>query len=255
MTNMQTLTSNFQLPALNHQLPITLDDGLVLRAARAEDTDALAEHNAGWLGNDPYDAMLIAAWTRDFVSEKHPTCGPENVFIVEETQAKKIVSSMCLIPQSWTYAGISFGVGRPEAVATHPDYRSRGLVRKMFEVLHAQSAAMGHLLQGITGISWFYRQFGYEYALDLSGGKFVFFDQIESLPPNDAYRLCAMTLDDIPFVARLYERDCARSLVACVRDEKIWRHMLVGYGRDNADATSAFRVALHRTICEAVDDA
>ena len=36
--------------------------------------------------------------------------------------------------------GIAFGVGQPEYVVTLPDYRNRGLIRKLFEMLHAQQA-------------------------------------------------------------------------------------------------------------------
>ena len=55
--------------------------------------------------------------------------------LVEDTRTGQVVSTMCLIPQTWTYAGIPFAVGRPEAVATHSDYRKRGLGMKMIRVL------------------------------------------------------------------------------------------------------------------------
>ena len=42
-------------------------------------------------------------------------------------------------------------------------------MRKQFDVIHAVSAQRGELMQGITGIPWYYRQFGYEMALDLEG--------------------------------------------------------------------------------------
>ncbi len=155
------------------------------------------------------------------------------MFIVEDTQ--KIVSTLCLIPQRWTYAGIPFTVGRVEAVATHPDYRRRGLVRKLFDAAHTQSAALGHLAQGITGIHWFYRQFGYEYALELGGGRIAYFSAIPAARESAPYRLRALTLDDIPFAARLYDRDCARSLVACPRTDALWRHILFGYSADSGE--------------------
>ena len=45
--------------------------------------------------------------------ESHPIIGPANTLIVEDTRAEKIVSTMILIPQTWSYAGIPVGVGRP----------------------------------------------------------------------------------------------------------------------------------------------
>jgi len=62
-------------------------------------------------------------------------------------------------------------VGRPELVGTHPDYRRRGLIRAQFKIIHQWSAARGHAMQAITGIPWYYRQFGYEMALELHGSR------------------------------------------------------------------------------------
>lgn len=215
--------------------PLDLGDGLILRTATPDDTDALAKFNAANLGNDPIDEAFVGAWTRDLISETHPAVGPTNVFIVEDTRARKIVSSLCLIPQMWTYGGIPFGVGRTEAVSTDPDYRNRGLVRELFKALHAKSEALGHLVQGVTGIPYFYRQFGYEYAIDLGGGKQTLFASLPTLKESEPepYRLRAMTVDDIPFAARLYARDGARSLVVCPRDESFWRFLLTGYSPDS----------------------
>ncbi len=223
-------------------LPRDLGGGLVLRSAIAADSEPLAQFNGRIHGRDHFDPM-VAAWTRNLISESHPSCGPSNITVVEDTNKHTIVSSMCLIPQTWTYAGIPFQVGRPEAVGTDPAYRRRGLVRAQFEVHHRRSAAMGHHVQAITGIPWYYRQFGYEYALDLGGGRFV---DLASIPPlktgeNERYRVRAMTADDVPFAARLYDRDAARWLVACPRPDWLWRHMLFGYSEDSF-ANRPFRI-------------
>jgi len=218
-------------------LPHDLGDGLALRFATPADIEPLAQFNGTFLGDKEGEFEAgIAAWTRDFVSEAHPTCGPGNVTVVENTRAGgKIVSTMCLIPQTWTYAGIPFSVGRPEAVATEPAYRRRGLVRAQFEVHHARSAAMGHQVQAITGIRWYYRQFGYEYALDLDGGRAIPLSTIPALKEGEteAYRLRPMTMDDLPFAAPLYERECARWLVACPRPDWMWRYQLVEASADS----------------------
>ena len=142
-----------------------------------------------------------------------------------------------MITQSWTYDGIPFPVGRPEAVGTDPDYRRRGLVRAQFEVLHAKSDAAGHLVQGITGIPWYYRQFGYEYALELDGGRWVYPSLIKPLKEGEVepYRFRPMTIDDLPFVMPLYDRDCARSLVACPRPDWLWRRMLTEVSSESVD--------------------
>src|SRR5512144_1979310 len=195
-----------------------LGDDLRLRFATADDIEPLAQFNGRIHANEGFNAF-VAQWTREFASPSHPTCGPENVTLVEDAQTGQIVSSMCLIPQTWTFEGIPFPVGRPEAVGTDPAYRRRGLVRAQFDVLHAQSDAAGHLAQGITGIPWYYRQFGYEYAIDLGGGRCVYPANIPALKPGEveAYHLRLATPADIPFVVQMYDGECARSLVACPR--------------------------------------
>ena len=50
---------------------------------------------------------------------------------------------MNLISQTWSYAGIEFGVGWPELVATLPEYRQRGLIRTQFEEIHRWSEERG----------------------------------------------------------------------------------------------------------------
>ena len=114
----------------------------------------------------------VAAWTHDLLTRPHPTLRPDDFTIVEETATGRIVSSLNLIPQTWSYEGIEFGVGRPELVGTLPEFRNRGLVRLQFEEIHKWSAERGDMVQAITGIPYYYRLFGYEMALDLAGRRF-----------------------------------------------------------------------------------
>lgn len=201
-----------------------LGDGLILRFATVDDIEPLAQFN-GRIHGDGGFSQAIAEWTREFTSPAHPTCGPNNVTVVVDTHTQQIVSSMCLIPQVWTFDGVPFSVGRPEAVGTDPAYRRRGLIRAQFDVLHAKSDREGHLAQGITGIPWYYRQFDYEYALELDGGWCVYPSLIPALQEGEteAYHCREAVLADLPLVMELYDRDCARSLVACPRTEAEWR--------------------------------
>ena len=46
--------------------------------------------------------------------------------------------------------------------------------------LHARSAARGQLIQTIDGIPFYYRQFGYEYALESFGGRRVYWSAVDA---------------------------------------------------------------------------
>jgi hypothetical protein len=78
--------------------PYNLGDGLRLRFATVDDIEALAQFNGRIHGNEGFNAF-VAQWTREFAAPSHPTCGPDNVTLVEDTTTGQIVSSMCLIPQ------------------------------------------------------------------------------------------------------------------------------------------------------------
>jgi hypothetical protein len=103
-------------------------------------------------------------------------------------------------------------------------------MRAQFEEIHRWSAERGHLLQSITGIPFYYRQFGYEYAIPLGGARTGAAFQIPDLQADsdEPFIVRKATVSDIPFLSQLYEQGCQRSLVACIRDESVWRYELEG---------------------------
>ena len=216
-----------------------LGNGLILRRSTVEDTEALVAFHAD-IHREP-DASeteeYVAAWVRDLMRGDHPTFGVDDFTIVEDTRAGAIVSSLCLISQTWSYSGIEFGVGRPELVSTHPDYRNRGLIRAQFEEIHRWSAARGERVQAITGIPYFYRQFGYEMALTLGGYRLGYKPHIPKLKDGEEepYRLRPAVEADLPFMAEVYRHGTGRYPVACLRDEAMWRYELTGQHEKNAN--------------------
>jgi hypothetical protein len=206
-----------------------LGGNLILRRSTSEDAEALGKFN-GLIHADPGEGFAehVATWVKDLLSGRHPTFHPDDFTLVENTATGEIVSCLCLIDQTWAYEGIPFGVGRPELVGTLADFRRRGLVRKQFEVIHRLSAERGHMAQIITGIPWYYRQFGYEMAVNLGGGRVVYLPGIPSLKQDEeepfAYRDAAEK--DLHFITELYNHSTKRSLLSGVRDEAIWRYNL-----------------------------
>ena len=218
-----------------------LGDGLVLRRATAADVEAPTAFNAEVFRNEgaaePNEP--IAIWTRDLMQGRLPTFQVGDFTVVEDTHRGAIVSSLNLISQTWSYTGVWFGVGRVELVGTDPAYRRRGLVRAQFDVVHQWSADRGELVQAITGIPWYYRQFGYEYALALDGARG---GSVTDLPPPldpsaEPYRIRPATADDVPFIGELDEHVRRRYLVTAVRDAALWRYEIEGRSKGSVDRT------------------
>ncbi|MGI8690031.1 MAG: GNAT family N-acetyltransferase [Thermomicrobiales bacterium] len=222
-------------------LPRDLGDGLMLRRATEEDTEKLADFNAEVHQDLGEPDVGIDVWTRDMMCGDHPTTGAGDFLIVEDTHNGAIASSLCTIAQRWSYAGIPFGVGRPEMVGTHPDYRRRGLVRAQFDVIHQWSAERGEAVQAIGGIPWYYRQFGYEVALELDAGRFGHLANVPDLGADETepFRVRPAMEADLSFIARAYEHGMRRGRIACLRDAAQWRYDLLGHS-----PTSDYRLNL-----------
>ena len=214
--------------AMHSDLPLRLGDGLVLHWATRDDIDPLAQFNIRvHSDNADQPEAWLGDWTRDLMSGDHPTTSFEDfTVVVDSNHGRKIVSSLCLISQQWTFEKIPFGVGRIELVGTDPAYRRRGLVRRQMEVIHKLSAANGELIQAITGIPWYYRQFGYEMALNLDGGRKLFWARPgnDKNPQNETFDLRPAAPTDIPLLQELFKINCERSLLRLHRTRAEWAY-------------------------------
>ncbi|MEA2574379.1 MAG: hypothetical protein QOH93_1677 [Chloroflexia bacterium] len=213
-------------------IPQDLGDGLVMRKARPEDHTSLADFHANNLLDidevGPNEGLH--AWMLDLMSGEHPTFRPGDFVLVEDTKAGKIVSSIGHISQVWTYEGVPFKFGQPEIVSTNPAYRRRGLVRAQFNEVHRWSALRGELVQGITGIPWYYRQFGYEMTINLGGGRLGFKPQVPKLKEGETepYRFRRAVPEDVPLFLEMYKQATSQSMLASIRDEALWRYDVEG---------------------------
>lgn len=214
-----------------------LPSGLTLRRSSRLDASPLSEFNALIHSDTDEPDFRVAAWTQDLLSGNHPTFHEDDFTIIEDPATGKIVSALNLISQTWTYGGIPFKVGRPELVGTDPAYRNRGLVRYQFDVIHEWSRQRGELVQGITGIPYYYRQFGYEMALNLGGGRIGGTFTLPTLKKDSSepFLIRPALETDLTFIAKLAEEGSRRSLINAQRDESMWRYELNGRRAENVN--------------------
>jgi hypothetical protein len=207
-----------------------LDDGLLLRQATINDMGKLAAFNALIHGYSSSYGDRIAHWTKELISGNHPTTKAEDFILVEDSKTGEIVSSINLISQTFRYADIEFPGGRVELVGTHPNFRRRGLVRAQFDAVHQLSKHYGHQIQIIEGIPWFYRQFGYEPALESGGGRQGYISDLIKQEGNkeDLYNVRFATERDISFIDEAYETSSHRYLVTGQRSQTQWNYEIQG---------------------------
>jgi hypothetical protein len=210
--------------------PLEIEPGIILRRGCKRDAEKLAEFNGRIHGDDEDEKRRVAIWSRDLVKGLHPSIRPEDFTIIEEKKSGKILSSMNLISQIWTYDGIPFRVGRPEVVGTDPEYRHRGLVRSQFNAVHVWSRSRGEMVQAITGIPFYYRQFGYEMTVELDNWRAGYEANVPALKKDETekYLFRKATIEDIPYLQKSYVKSQQRYRLCCKRDRKIWEYDLTG---------------------------
>jgi hypothetical protein len=215
---------------LTHTQPYQRDlgDGLVLKSVSDErDAHRVAE----------FDGVIHDPGVRDMARElilNHPDTKPEHWLYVEDTATSQIVSSICLIPWKLRYEDVELNAGEVGIVGTLESYRRRGLVRELFcrhaELLRQDSYDLSH----IQGIPYFYRQFGYEYALPLEGGWRVDLHTVlnldegtcETLTFRQAETTGAAGEQDLQTLVRLYDAAAQDLSISVQRDESAWRYLL-----------------------------
>lgn len=150
----------------------TLPAGLRLRRGQKEE-DVRAVLEAHLASFDDEDRLVL-----EWKLLHRPHRCPADLLLVEEASSGRVASSVSLVKQTWAYEGIPLAVGEVGIVSTRPEYRKRGLVRALFQAYHRLALCEGCLLSVISGIPYFYRQFGYAYALPMGGGWRLNTDQI-----------------------------------------------------------------------------
>jgi hypothetical protein len=107
------------------------------------------------------------------------------------------------------------------------------LVRAQFEEIHRWCEARDLPVQAITGIPYFYRQFGYEMALDLSGRRYGFEPYVPGLKKGEReiYRIRPANDADLRFITKLYAQAQKRYAISCVRRMDMFAWDLHGHSR------------------------
>ena len=166
--------------------------------------------------------------TIDRLLRHHPEVSYDDFFLVEDTATGRIASTTCLVPWHCRYEEAELRLAQLEVVATHPDYRRRGLVRAQIAHFHHRASEQGYELCAIAGIPYYYRQFGYSYALDQGRGSVVPAFVIPSLPPGqeESFRLRRAVESDAGTLARLYDEAMHPIGFHDTRSLDFWRYLL-----------------------------
>lgn len=144
-----------------------------------------------------------------------------------------VVSTITLVPQTWSLGGVPLEVANLEFVATDPDYRRRGLVQALHRRFEEMARAGGALLSSVMGIPSFYAQFGYTYGAPLGRGLSLAARETEGIiaadplrNPGRGLRVREAAPTDLEGILPLWEERTRALDLAAVRDRAVWKHLL-----------------------------
>jgi predicted acetyltransferase len=139
-----------------------LADGLILRCAEESDVERLIEHAKAVF--EPTEVPFLHR-----LITFHPGFRYSDSFVVADKSSNRIVSFLCLIRSICVLQGVELQVGQMHMVGTLADHRHRGLIRALNAAFEDRVTEYNLDLLVIAGIPYFYRTFGYEYAIPLGG--------------------------------------------------------------------------------------
>lgn len=197
----------------------TLANGLTLRTvSTAEELDRVAGLSAA------IHEESVGEMTRKIFA-RHPLVSGRDLAYIEDGQGE-VIATLCLIPWTLRFGPVDLPAAELGIVGTQENWRGRGLNRELMGYFWQRCEERGALLSIIQGIPYFYRQYGYEYAmLPLEGGYRIQPDQIPA-PPAAGYSTRLAAANDIPLLARLYDAWAGALDLSAARGEAVWRYLL-----------------------------
>ena len=197
-----------------------MQNGFILKSIQSEqDIDRLALFNKRIHEGEDLETlvrMLIAA---------HPYGMPHHWLFIENAQDDRIVSSVALIPWKISFCGVTLPVAELGFVGTDPAFRRQGLTRLLIEQFHRTVERDGFVCSFLQGIPFFYRQFGYEYALPLETHVNL---KLSRIAAHQSSRLSVrlMRREDLPVIGALYTTCMEAYPIHTKRSAAVWKYLL-----------------------------
>lgn len=159
----------------------------------------------------------VRSITRRFV-EHHPDMNREHIFMVK--QGDRVVAGLLLIPQVWRLGEAKLKVAEMGCVGTDPVHRRKGVQWILNDEFDKYAIEQGFDLCVLAGIPYFYRQFGYQYAVELDYSTEI---NLGKIPDNETeIRVEDFTEEHIEKADIFLRRAQEGYLVHSVRTEDIW---------------------------------
>lgn len=212
-----------------------LGNGLVMRPAMAADKNAIKDTVEKTFGKEvgPIVEKLFTY---------HPDFPVSDHFLIMDTKKNQVVSYFCLSRSTCVLNGTKFTVGAMEVVCTLPEYRHRGLIRRLNELFEKRAEEYKLPLLVIIGIPFFYRNLGYEYALTFNGTITVPTEVIPQLKKGEEEPIVVEEITERTFNHYLKGREHHNSYLDFYRQLSSEEYAYLTHGKLGDDSAYRFFV-------------
>lgn len=148
-----------------------------------QQTVPLLHHLESLIGK-VFDSEAEPLLTRDmFIHSPHKQMNRSYVAF-EDDGGINPISALFYLHTPMRYGSVSIPTGELGIVATHPDFRNQGHSRTLTDLFLDDCRKRGIVLVIIEGIPWFYRQFGFTYAIPMIHQRW----NVTQIPPMESER-------------------------------------------------------------------
>lgn len=161
-------------------------------------------------------------------SKHHPEMTDEHFFMMK--YGDEVAAGLVLLPQKWILDGVELKVAEMGCVGTDPQHRRKRLQWTLNDEFDSYARENGFDLCVLAGIPFFYRQFGYQYAVELDYSTEIEVERI--LQTQNRVTSRRTTSGDNKRLQKILDQTQSRYLVHSVRTPSIWRmhHETETYG-------------------------
>jgi len=165
----------------------------------------------------------VGIWAGEMLEGHHPDVGIDDFCVVSDADGA-ILSSLCIIPQTWRVGGVPMRVGQLELVGTVPGHRGRGFIRAQMEWFEGRLRHHRCLLSSVTGAPTMYQHLGYHFAVPMRGGMRVPAARLPAVAGVGTGEIRPATAADLPALSALFEVSQRELAVCSLRSELLWRY-------------------------------
>jgi len=151
----------------------------------------------------------------------------------EDDVIPRVVSTLGLIPRTWSLEGVVLRIAQLEFVATDSNYRNKGLVAALSRKFDEAALADGYLLAGVLGIPYFYSKFGYSYTTRLGASVSLAAAEVKKAVEDDPLRdperefhVRPAAEEDLPDLISLWDEWGRGYALKCLRDRAVWECLI-----------------------------